>query len=57
MKVNRMSLALAAFPFGQRAAIDSKLAGFGRSFRADIHPMVGYSWVVGTVGKNLACEY
>ena len=43
--------------FGQRAAIDSKLAGFGRSFRADIHPMVGYSWVVGTVGKNLACEY
>jgi hypothetical protein len=46
MKVNRMSLALAAF--GQRAPMESKLAGFGRSFRADIHPMVG---------KNLACEY
>ena len=39
MKVNRMSLALAAF--GQRAAMLSKLAGFGRCFRTDTHPMVG----------------
>ena len=38
MKVNRMSLALAAF--GQRAAMESKLAGFGRSFRTETHPMV-----------------
>jgi hypothetical protein len=39
MKVNRMSLALAAF--GQRAAMVSKLAGFGRSFRTETRPMVG----------------
>ena len=39
MKVNRMSLALAAF--GQKAAMLSKLAGFGRCFRTDTHPMVG----------------
>ena len=39
MKVNRMSLALGAF--GHRAAMESKLAGFGRRFRAAIHPMVG----------------
>ena len=39
MKVNRMSLALAAF--GQRAAMLSKLAGFGRCFRTDTHRMVG----------------
>ena len=43
MKVNRMSLALAAL--GQRAAMGSELAGFGRNFRADMDPMVS---------KNLA---
>ena len=40
-----MSLALPAF--GQKAAMDSKLAGFGRSFRADIDAMIG---------KKLTCE-
>ena len=45
MKVNRMSLALAAL--GQRAAMASELAGFGRNFRADINP---------TVGKNLKSD-
>ena len=43
MKVNRMSLALAAV--GQRAAMASELAGFGRNFRAGMHSMVS---------KNLA---
>ena len=38
MKVNRMSLALAAL--GQRAAMASELAGFGRNFRAGMHSMV-----------------
>ena len=38
MKVNRMSLELAAF--GQRAAMQAKLAGFRRIFSADIHRMV-----------------
>ena len=32
-----MSLALAAL--GQRAAMASELAGFGRNFRADMDPM------------------
>ena len=40
-----MSLALPAF--GQKAAMESKLAGFGRSFRADIDAMIG---------KKLTCE-
>ena len=39
MKVNRMSLALAAL--GQRAAMASELAGFGRNFRADTNSRVG----------------
>ena len=40
-----MSLALPAF--GQKAAMESKLAGFGRSFCADIDAMIG---------KKLTCE-
>ena len=40
-----MSLALPAF--GQKAAMDSKLAGFGRSFRADTNAIIG---------KKLTCE-
>ena len=39
MKVNRMSLALAAF--GRRTAMQSKLAGFGRSFRTETRAMIG----------------
>ena len=38
MKVNRMSLALAAF--GRRTAMQSKLAGFGRSFRMETHAIL-----------------
>ena len=38
MKVNRMSLALAAL--GPRAAMASELAGFGRNFRTGIDSMV-----------------
>ena len=45
VRVIRMSLALPAF--GQKAAMESKLAGFGRSFRADIDAMIG---------KKLTCE-
>ena len=45
VRVIRMSLALPAF--GQKAAMDSKLAGFGRSFRADTNAIIG---------KKLTCE-
>ena len=45
VRVIRMSLALPAF--GQKAAMESKLAGFGRSFRADTNAMIG---------KKLTCE-
>ena len=45
VRVMRMSLALPAF--GQKAAMESKLAGFGRSFCADIDAMIG---------KKLTCE-
>ena len=45
VRVIRMSLALPAF--GQKAAMESKLAGFGRSFRSDTNAMIG---------KKLTCE-
>ena len=45
VRVIRMSLALPAF--GQKAAMESKLAGFGRSFCADTNAMIG---------KKLTCE-